>query len=568
MNIWEILGIEPTKDKKAIKRAYAAQTKVVHPEEKPEEFKRLREAYQAALRYAESDEERGDTFESFAGNAAKEETLTDDNINPSAEEQLQDWEDISHTELAAFFKENQIKQKQRIETFMQHWKVLKNPSGDSEQGKWWREYLNSEDFRSIQWNAQIVSLITKEIGDKLVYSISEMRLWLWEAYGFLPNDGDKYQGEQQKLWKCLYPAYEHHTKMLLAEEYDREGKKVFRICMTLALIGVVLVCFLVLFYRHNKIENERNIIVQYMAEQYPGAEFSEPKQNTEQDGGGIIYNFRSSDYPQFIITVRVEYLNSENGKIGQVTEEDYGLQLLEYYALRYTLHSGRIEYGKDGSNSLDKESYVALYYSDIEQLDFFCGQIERMFEQEEELQSIPYVAIGVENVDFPNILIQGGVDNFPFADVQLYDLRTVDAAELEALLREVYIAYMFQYESWKLTSQQYREWGAAYEKLCGQWEDYEGSWYDIEDEDTGEILCRIYIPTYKYIEYYLDRNGFAKSIYKHAITSGNGYYYLLDHGANVIVDQDSRGYTVELSGETYPFGRQPEERVQDLSTWY
>lgn len=568
MNIWEILGIEPTKDKKTIKRAYAAQTKVVHPEEKPEEFKRLHEAYQAALKYAEFAAERGDIFGSFAENAAKEETLTGDSINPSAEEQLQDEENLSHSELTVFFKENQIKQKQRIDTFMQHWKVLKNPSSDSEQGKWWREYLNSEDFRSIQWNAQIVSLITKEIGDKLVYSISEMRLWLWEAYGFVPNDEDKYQGEQQKLWKCLYPAYEYHTKMLLAEEYNRESKKVFRICMTLFLIGVVLVCFLVLFYRHNKTENERNIIVQYMAGQYPGAEFSVPKRNTEQDGNGIIYNFRSSDYPQFLITVRVEYLNSENGKIGQVTEEDYGLQLLEYYALRYALHSGRIEYGKDGSDSQDRESYVVLYYTDIEQLDFFCGQIERMFKQEEELQSIPYVAIGAENVDFPKILIQGGVENFPFTDVQLYDLRTVDAVELEPLLREVYMVYMFQYESWKLTSQQYREWGAAYEKLCEQWEDYEGFWYNIEDKDTGEILCRIYIPTYEYIEDYYYRDNYARPIFKGAITSGNGYYYLLDHGANVIVDQDSRGYTVELSGETYPFGRQPEERVKDLSTWY
>lgn len=37
MNIWEVLGIAATADKKQIKKAYAARAKTVHPEEKPEE---------------------------------------------------------------------------------------------------------------------------------------------------------------------------------------------------------------------------------------------------------------------------------------------------------------------------------------------------------------------------------------------------------------------------------------------------------------------------------------------------------------------------------------------------
>lgn len=43
---WEILGIEPTRDLRAIKRAYAAQAARLHPEEHPEEFRQLREAYE------------------------------------------------------------------------------------------------------------------------------------------------------------------------------------------------------------------------------------------------------------------------------------------------------------------------------------------------------------------------------------------------------------------------------------------------------------------------------------------------------------------------------------------
>lgn len=54
MNIWEILGIPPTTDIVAIKKAYADRAKEWHPEEHPEEFKRLRNAYQTAVRWAKS----------------------------------------------------------------------------------------------------------------------------------------------------------------------------------------------------------------------------------------------------------------------------------------------------------------------------------------------------------------------------------------------------------------------------------------------------------------------------------------------------------------------------------
>ncbi len=46
---WKILGIEGTSDQKTIKRAYLSLLKKTNPEEKPEEFMLLREAYENAL---------------------------------------------------------------------------------------------------------------------------------------------------------------------------------------------------------------------------------------------------------------------------------------------------------------------------------------------------------------------------------------------------------------------------------------------------------------------------------------------------------------------------------------
>lgn len=48
-SIWSVLGIEPTNDEREVRRAYARRLKQVHPEDDPDGFKALREAYERAL---------------------------------------------------------------------------------------------------------------------------------------------------------------------------------------------------------------------------------------------------------------------------------------------------------------------------------------------------------------------------------------------------------------------------------------------------------------------------------------------------------------------------------------
>ncbi|MBQ2699371.1 MAG: tetratricopeptide repeat protein [Firmicutes bacterium] len=58
MNLdWSILGIDATRDKKAITAAYRSRLLQVNPEDKPEEFKQLRAAYEEALRLADAADE-------------------------------------------------------------------------------------------------------------------------------------------------------------------------------------------------------------------------------------------------------------------------------------------------------------------------------------------------------------------------------------------------------------------------------------------------------------------------------------------------------------------------------
>ena len=59
MNPWSILGIRATGDEREIKRAYAARLKVTRPEDDPQAFQELRDAYEAVLKMARFANEHG-----------------------------------------------------------------------------------------------------------------------------------------------------------------------------------------------------------------------------------------------------------------------------------------------------------------------------------------------------------------------------------------------------------------------------------------------------------------------------------------------------------------------------
>ena len=62
VEVFQILGIEQTKDEKVLKNAYRAKLSVTNPEDDPQGFKRLRTAYEEACRYAKTpDDEPGES---------------------------------------------------------------------------------------------------------------------------------------------------------------------------------------------------------------------------------------------------------------------------------------------------------------------------------------------------------------------------------------------------------------------------------------------------------------------------------------------------------------------------
>jgi len=160
---WAILELDPTRDVSAIKRAYAERTKVCHPEENPEGFLRLRQAYQTALAYAGSGEETEVPSPDLEGAEPEDEgwTLTDgpavidEGPNPFAD----------HPAAQAFLSLYTGKQR-------------KNP-------QMWMDYFTSGSFLDAAWERRFAGLLLEETVQLEEHPVPrEFLAWLCAAYQF------------------------------------------------------------------------------------------------------------------------------------------------------------------------------------------------------------------------------------------------------------------------------------------------------------------------------------------------------------------------------------------------
>ncbi|SDB29296.1 hypothetical protein SAMN02910298_01430 [Pseudobutyrivibrio sp. YE44] len=88
-SIWQDLGIEPTDDVRAIKKAYAKKSREYHPEEFPEEFARLKASYEKAIEIAKSGQKPSHLYYESADELEEQETSeTEDEEELDYEEQI------------------------------------------------------------------------------------------------------------------------------------------------------------------------------------------------------------------------------------------------------------------------------------------------------------------------------------------------------------------------------------------------------------------------------------------------------------------------------------------------
>ena len=168
-NIWRLLQIEPTRDQAQIKKAYAVQSRIYHPEENPQEFMRLRKAYQLAMEWAEEAED--DVFPE-----EKQESL-----QPEPEERKSQRDE--RTEQDGIFPEKRREEELQLEPHFvfQRDSGGPNPYRESEayrmflkiykkenQKNWklWTEYITSPEFLSVSLEEDFCTLLEQTVREK------------------------------------------------------------------------------------------------------------------------------------------------------------------------------------------------------------------------------------------------------------------------------------------------------------------------------------------------------------------------------------------------------------------
>ncbi len=539
MDIWNTLGIEPTTDKKAIKKAYAAKARIIHPEEKPDEFRLLYEAYQLALGYIGETREAGSEERKTGVSKA----LKENRENPDSPKGKPA---INGPGLLTYFQKNQELQNQRIAAFYQWWQGPFQTGLDGPPLARWKSYLASVEFQGIRSHPEILDFLAREL--QAGACGQQMKMLFWDAYGFQEEGGDICQEKVKALWQILLPAY--------GQQRYQKKQKLYR---RLILGAVLALAALVPLDIHYKRENGRRCLVAYMEEKYPEISFSQPGKGVKGTGGNITYTLHPSSHPDFSVTAQVKYL--ENSKTYEIAE-DYPLLLLEHYASQYGLSCGRTTYGLK-----ENDWRGMLCYPNHTKLNWFCETVSQMFREQKELQNLPPVAIFPESARYPQVLREGGVNGFPFPEEQFYEPWAMEPSQLENQLRQAYLSYMFLYEPWNLKPLHWEKWGQEYESLCRQWENYSGAWYEFVQNGTGKVICRFYVPVYASANSSFQIGGRSFPDYRQKLTAGNAFLLLMANRQALSPLPDGSGFTVTYNGTANVFGDSPEVDFSSLSQW-
>lgn len=168
-NIWKLLQIEPTGDQSEIKKAYAAQSRICHPEENPQEFMRLREAYQLAMEWAEQAEDNIFPEEEQSSSQAgaekrrfrEDEGTEQDGIFPEGQEE----EELPLIPHFVFQKDaggpNPYRESEAYHNFL---KIYKKEN--QKNWKLWTEYITSPEFLSVSLEEEFCALLEETVREK------------------------------------------------------------------------------------------------------------------------------------------------------------------------------------------------------------------------------------------------------------------------------------------------------------------------------------------------------------------------------------------------------------------
>ncbi|MDE7341964.1 MAG: J domain-containing protein [Lachnospiraceae bacterium] len=212
-DVFQILEIEPTEDKKAIRKAYARLVKQYHPEEQPEKWKEIHDAYEAALHMAQHD--------ILPHDPVGPEASTSDSAVDDAVGVVQDKPEDKPADASPEMTPNRQEQKEQEEMNALFERVNEIASGQLEQRR--RRKKEVQDERTGQLIKIVTDLLEKEMFSQRTWSIlleQECIFPLLCSNEFLYAFGDCFQGKRipADLYRYL------RTQIVRIQNYDEERR--------------------------------------------------------------------------------------------------------------------------------------------------------------------------------------------------------------------------------------------------------------------------------------------------------------------------------------------------------
>lgn len=266
-DIWSILEIKATDDKKAIRKAFAAQSRLHHPEEEPEYFAALNQAYKAALDYAAGGEnaavptdnsaddsrsalDKNSTFVpvGFNGKTGKEKKeILPEKEQEKAEDQIQNNDETNETPEENEDKkqddgtlslldrldqaaEQAVKRSRETGALRDFIALFENPK-QAKQADTWKRFFLSEAFLQEQFSEEFAKGLLAYLAEQTLCPADNLPRYLLQelavAYAFIPHfageeyfDGLKYPKEWYKVSvENTFPA-----RRVAAEIFNRQGR--------------------------------------------------------------------------------------------------------------------------------------------------------------------------------------------------------------------------------------------------------------------------------------------------------------------------------------------------------
>lgn len=471
IDIWSVLGIEPTTDKRTIKRAYAQAVKSCHPEEHPEAFKQLYEAYQAALNGLAADNMMPADRHGTAGQRENLEIFSDNDAdNISGASDINDENDDAEGEkFRAIFEQDSSKKLNAWNQLTDLWSAyLKEQSQYNETAL--IRFLQGSEFsviRDLEAVMVMTSKMTAEKGSILSRGIVDA---VWNIYG-----GDEVPEEltHKELYYVLQRERSRYARMQ-QEKRDNIRSRVSWITWFGVLAAIILGIFMFALNltKENKMRQQcRDAAEDIISHTYPDFTFGGPMNQWEIADGDTenIYMISTEAALKGIgenkAVIRIQVKRDEKGNAFIVSDDfkEKSIKLISN-------HLG-IACDTSAVNDPDK-NYIIV---ELRAEDFLPGFSDNICSLSEKRtvrnQNLSGIAFRCRNSVYSDYYLSGGEGGLPRAVIwDMEEISQLGSGVLKEDILQAVREYYFHYEPWHLKNTVTDEDEKLYNKAAAMFE--------------------------------------------------------------------------------------------------